>query len=65
MSQHSEPVDLGQMLHEPRDEAQVGNADSGRDFTSTESASPLSADRGGADPVNIGPGSVQTGFKGQ
>jgi hypothetical protein len=47
-------VDLGKMLGQP----QV--SDSGRDIADATSQSPLAQSRGGADPVNIGPGSVKT-----
>lgn len=47
-------VDLGQMLHQPQVSA------TGRDIADATSQSPLAQSRGGADPVNIGPGSVKT-----
>jgi hypothetical protein len=47
-------VDLGQMFHEPQVSA------SGRDIADATSQSPLAQSRDGADPVNIGPGSVKT-----
>lgn len=58
------PVDLGKDLGEPRDFDFIGTADTGNAGRDAGSTSPLSDSRGGADPTNIGPGAVQTGFKG-
>lgn len=49
-----EPVDLTKMLHQP----QV--SPTGRDIADATSQSPLAQSRGGADPTNIGPGTVRT-----
>jgi hypothetical protein len=49
-----ESVDLGKGLGQPQVSA------NGRDIADATSQSPLAQMRGGADPVNIGPGSVKT-----
>jgi hypothetical protein len=49
-----ETVNLGSQLHYPT------VADTGRDLADATSQSPLAQSRGGADPSNIGPGSVKT-----
>lgn len=52
-----ESVDLARGLGEPRVSA------SGRDIADATSQSPLAQLRSGADPTNLGPGSVKMGMR--
>jgi hypothetical protein len=60
MPQNSTPVDLGSTVGE---EPKIPGATEGSDIADASSQSPLAQSRGGADPTNIGPGAVTTGFK--
>jgi hypothetical protein len=57
--QEGTPVDLGATFGK---EPTIPGATEGKDIADATSQSPQSQSRGGADPVNIGPGSVQTDF---